>query len=90
MEEEKEQPKMDFDKIFEHELNQATRIIDGLIEKNDRYTLYKMYTLGKMLNTFLEKEIKNGNHFADNVDIMIRVMDAYYEDKKAKECSNKI
>ena len=73
---------------LENEYNEAKTVVDELLKNQDYYTLYRMYTIGKVLVGYLDYEVKNQNETAKTVYNALKDITDYFKSKEP-ETENK-
>lgn len=69
-----------------NDIEEAKMIVDDAIEKNHRWSLYRMYEVGKVLIHYLHEDLKNEREIAHLTDRWLTKMSDYM--KSLEEAEN--
>lgn len=73
---------IDYDAMYERELNEAEKYVKSKLNNNDMDALYSLFITTKILTSFLDNELYKGNNFAKSVDNHLKHFIEYVKTKK--------
>lgn len=73
---------IDYNAIYERELNEAEKYVKSKLNNNDMNALYSLFITTKILTSFLDNELYKGNNFAKSVDNHLKKIIEYVKNKK--------
>lgn len=73
---------IDYNAMYEIELNEAEKYVKSKLNSNDMNALYSLFITTKILTSFLDNELYKGNNFAKSVDNHLKNFIEYIKNKK--------